>query len=160
MKRFALGLLYAALSLVPAHARDGGQWAQVSPERKQFFNDAKMPDSPRQSCCGEADAYEADDFDSDPDGTLVAIITCNEPDVITGQDKHGNPVGYCSIEGERTYDNDGDKTTVPARPPGTRIRIPAEKILKPHKPENLTKHGWVFLGSDDRVYCYEFGFGN
>ena len=136
--RIALALLLATTT---AYGRPNEKWAQVSPERRDFFRDAHMPDSPRVSCCGLADAYEADDFDTDPDGGLVAIITCNEPDV-PDTDK-------CRIQAPRVYeDEEGNQLEIPARPPGTRIKIPAEKILKPRAPDNKTGHGWVFINPD------------
>lgn len=150
---------------IPAYARPNQKWADVSIERQLFFGAAKMPDSPRQSCCGEADAYEADDYEVDADGGLVAILTCNEPDVIDGIDGRGHQRGHCSIQGELTYETDNgegpETVTRPARPPGTRIKIPMEKILKPGQPENKTGHGWVFLSPiDGRVWCYAWASGN
>lgn len=149
MKRFALGLLCAAISFAPAHARDGSQWAQASPERKQFFKEAKQPDDhvpPPASCCGDADAYEADDFETDAAGNLVAIITCNDPENC----KQTAP--YDDGEG-------GTVTAPPRRPAGSRFVISPAKILRPHEPENHTGHGWVFISDGGSIYCYAFPFG-
>jgi hypothetical protein len=144
----------------PAFARPNQQWADVSSERREFFGAAKMPDSPRQSCCGEADAYEADDYEVDANGNLVAILTCNEPDVIDGIDGRGIQRGHCSIQEEKSVDDgEGGLAVRPARPPGTKIVIPMGKILRPNEPINKTGHGWVFMSGDGHVFCYTWGSG-
>jgi hypothetical protein len=63
-----------AMSVVPAKARDDGQWADQPENIRQWFQSLKQPDHPRVSCCGEADAFEADRFEVDGDH-YVAIIT-------------------------------------------------------------------------------------
>ena len=79
------------------------------------------------SCCGIADAYEADDFDTDAAGNLYAILTCNEP-------RHCEHV-------------DGKVE----RPPGSRHLVPKEKVLVPGKPLNNTGHGWVFISTNNSI---------
>ncbi len=96
------------------------------------------------SCCGEADAFEADDWEVDAAGNLWAILTC---------------VGVGSCE------------EVPGkvvRAPGTKVKIPPSQVLV-HDPAlpNNTGHGWVWIapgGQTDnegnpRVYCYAFPTG-
>jgi hypothetical protein len=61
------------------HARDAGQWSDTDATVRTWFRDLKQPDNPRQSCCGEADAYYADSFEVDGDA-YVAIITDTRPD--------------------------------------------------------------------------------
>ena len=84
-------------------ARDNGQWEGSPPHVRQWFRDLKQPDNPKQSCCGEADAYEADLFEVDNDH-YVAIIT-NGKGVIPNGTKipvpthklkwdKGNPTGH------------------------------------------------------------------
>jgi hypothetical protein len=94
MKRLALGLIAVALLSGPAPARDpDGRWAQLQPgetveemqARSAWFARQKMPDSPRQSCCGEADAYYADSVRVDSDGTVWAVITDERPDAPLGR---------------------------------------------------------------------------
>lgn len=63
-----------AISLSPALARDNGQWADSPLAVRQWFQNLMQPDHPRMSCCGEADAYEADQFEIEGDH-YVAIIT-------------------------------------------------------------------------------------
>ncbi len=62
---------------LPPHVfnvRDDGQWAQQPESVRKWFRELMQPDYPNTSCCGEADAFEADDFEQDGD-RYVAIIT-------------------------------------------------------------------------------------
>jgi len=61
---------------IPTFARDGGQWEGQPLAVSQWFRTLMQPDHPRISCCGEADAYEADSFEVDGDH-YVAIITAH-----------------------------------------------------------------------------------
>jgi hypothetical protein len=63
-----------AAGVVAVTARDAGPWADVPENVRQWFESLKQPDHPRQSCCGEADAFEADSFEVEGDH-YVAIIT-------------------------------------------------------------------------------------
>jgi hypothetical protein len=94
-----------ALSVVStiALARDNGQWGYQPLNVRQWFQSLTQPDNPYMSCCGEADAYEADDF-AQEDGHYVAIITKGDekfpegtrvviPDNKIKFDK-GNPTGH------------------------------------------------------------------
>jgi hypothetical protein len=77
MKTLVLVLATAALlpSLgVNVHARDDGQWGDQPANIRQWFQSLMQPDNPVMSCCGEADAFEADTFEVDGD-RYVAIIT-------------------------------------------------------------------------------------
>ena len=68
-----LAIIVLALG-VPAAARDDGQWANSPPHVREWFQSLRQPDHPRVSCCGEADAFEADTFETEGDH-YVAIIT-------------------------------------------------------------------------------------
>lgn len=68
--RYVVSVL--ALLASPAVAND--PWNGVDPLTRQWFETLMQPDHPRVSCCGEADAYEADDFAVEGDH-YVAIIT-------------------------------------------------------------------------------------
>ena len=70
---FATAALLAALD-VTVHARDNGQWGDQPANIRQWFQSLMQPDNPVMSCCGEADAFEADTFEVDGD-RYVAIIT-------------------------------------------------------------------------------------
>jgi hypothetical protein len=60
--------------IVTANARDIGQWGDKPAFVRQWFQSLMQPDHPHLSCCGEADAYEADTFEIDGDH-YVAVIT-------------------------------------------------------------------------------------
>jgi hypothetical protein len=72
MYRFVVPAL--ALLSLPALARDNGQWGNQPLAVRQWFQGLMQPDNKTQSCCGEADAYEADNFEVKGD-QYVAIIT-------------------------------------------------------------------------------------
>lgn len=69
-----LAVLAALAMLSPAIARDNGQWADSPASLRQWFQSLMQPDIPTMSCCGEADAFEADSFLVEGDH-YVAIIT-------------------------------------------------------------------------------------
>ena len=96
-------ILTSALLAAPAFARDDGQWDLVDPHVRQWFQGLMQPDNPTASCCGEADAVEADTF-SEKDGHYVAVVTDGKgilapgtriliPDAKIKWDK-GNPTGH------------------------------------------------------------------
>jgi hypothetical protein len=60
--------------IASALARDNGQWADSPAAVRQWFQSLMQPDNPYLSCCGEADAFEADTFEVDGD-QYIAIIT-------------------------------------------------------------------------------------
>jgi hypothetical protein len=91
------------LAAPPALARDNGQWADQPAYLRQWFQKLMQPDNPVVSCCGEADAFEADSFEV-RDDQYVAIIT-NGKGVIPEGTKitvpnakmkwdEGNPTGH------------------------------------------------------------------
>jgi hypothetical protein len=95
--------IVVATGIVAAKARDDGQWADVPENVRQWFQSLKQPDHPRVSCCGEADAFEADNFEVEGDH-YVAIITNGKGLIANGTriavpngkmkwDK-GNPTGH------------------------------------------------------------------
>ena len=114
-----LGCLYAG-----ANARDLGQWENVDPAIKQWYQALMQPDVPTASCCGEADAYFADDVHV-RDGKTYVIVT---------DDRADEPRGRPHIE------------------IGTEIEVPNHK-LKWDK-SNPTGHGVIFLSRNHYVFCY------
>lgn len=66
--------LVLAILLGTSHARDNGQWGNSPAQVRQWFQSLMQPDNPYMSCCGEADAFEADTFEIEGDH-YVAIIT-------------------------------------------------------------------------------------
>lgn len=109
-------LLWLTLSHYPAHARDLGQWADTDPAIVAWYSKLQQPDN-GQSCCGEADAYEADEAHV-TDGKVVAVITDERDDV---------PLRRQHV------------------PVGTRYVIPENKITRVDG--NPTGHVIVFLGA-------------
>jgi hypothetical protein len=55
-------------------ARDLGQWENGDPGLKQWYQALMQPDVPSASCCGEADAYWADEIHV-RNGKTYAIVT-------------------------------------------------------------------------------------
>ncbi|MDB5651287.1 MAG: uncharacterized protein JWL62_2807 [Hyphomicrobiales bacterium] len=56
------------------NARDYGQWEGTDPETRAWFRNLKQPDHPLVSCCGDADAYFADEYEI-REGRVFARIT-------------------------------------------------------------------------------------
>ncbi len=91
-----------------------------------------------RSCCGQADAYEADDLVV-IDGALWATLTCNDPD---------------------------DCAPIPGkveRAVGSKFKVKASEVLVNEYPINKTGHGWIWISptvTDDEgnlvIYCYSF----
>ena len=102
-------VLVAILSVCGlAYGRDNGQWGDADPIVKAWISKLKMPDNPLMSCCGEADAYEADLGETDEAGHNYAIITGTRgnplpvgtkllvpPEKI--QNRQGNPSGHVIV---------------------------------------------------------------
>jgi hypothetical protein len=66
--------LLALLLSAPSLARDNGQWTDSPASIRHWYQRLMQPDNPQVSCCGEADAFEADSFEVEGDH-YVAIIT-------------------------------------------------------------------------------------
>ena len=66
-------LLLLLLCTVTVPARDAQQWIEDTAIAK-WFKTLMQPDNPMISCCGDADAYEADSF-AQEGKQYVAIIT-------------------------------------------------------------------------------------
>ncbi len=96
-------LLLALVVSSSAVARDNGQWTASPPHIRQWFQQLRQPDHPRLSCCGEADAFEADNFEVEDDH-YVAIITDGRGVLPNGKKipvpnhkmkwDNGNPTGH------------------------------------------------------------------
>ena len=77
--------LYGLLTSLPDgvwSVRYDPEWENRPANVRQWFQNLKQPDNPRISCCGDADAYEADLFEQDGD-SWVAIITGQGPEIAT-----------------------------------------------------------------------------
>ncbi len=121
---FCLVISAAIVVAFVASARDLGQWDSVDPSIREWYQALMQPDVPTASCCGEADAYWADEVHV-KGGKTYAIITDDRPD---------------------------EPRRRPHIDIGTEIEIPNNK-LKWDK-SNPTGHGIVFLSRAGYVFCY------
>lgn len=117
-----LGACVLVVSIV--QARDVGQWAESDPATAQWFATLKQPDNPLISCCGEADAYWADEVEIE-DGKVYAVIT---------------------------DDRDDGALSRQHVPVGTRILVPPHKYKWDRG--NPTGHVVIFLSRNLDVFCY------
>lgn len=131
------------IGIVASPARDLGQWNNTEPQIKHWYQGLMQPDTdPPISCCGEGDAYWADEAVVEDGGKIVvAIIT---------DDRDDAPLG-------RMHENIG-----------ARYVIPPNKIT--WKDGNPTGHVVLFLSyptlsttggqiGTRRVLCYVMGSG-
>ena len=125
----ALVLLLAVLLSHGAHARDLGQWEGSNPAIREWYQSLMQPDQPQTSCCGEADAYWADEVHIRDGKTFVTIT----------DDRDDAPLGRPHVD------------------VGTVIEIPAYKLKWDRS--NPTGHGVVFLSRQGFVFCYVQGTG-
>jgi hypothetical protein len=130
------------------------QWSDIelSLEEKMWIRELKMPDQPRVSCCGEADAYWADSYE-----TVDCSYTASEEDpfpekqvcyvaIITDK-RDDKPLG-------RQHREVGSKFIVPNyKLRKDTLGLPKDKDGNPIG--NPTGHGVIFLNSGGDVYCYE-----
>lgn len=111
--QLAFMLIVASCAPAPVTAADGGRWneqmSQMSPQDAAdmyaWFPTVKVPDQPAMSCCGIADAYEADIYRVE-DGKTIARVTKGDAKWQTGHEvvippnrivpfrSHGNPTGH------------------------------------------------------------------
>lgn len=137
-----IGGIAFILLLSSVSARDLGQWDKIDPLVKAWFGELMQPDTIGAmgggvSCCGESDAYWADDVHV-RDGKIYAVIT---------DDRDDGPLMRMHEE------------------IGTEYEIPLNKIVgDKQRVGNPTGHTVIFLGTrywlnDDRqsprqVLCY------
>ncbi len=84
MKIPTFGITFGALAAlfignVKANARDLGQWGNSDPAVREWYRGLMQPDNPAASCCGESDAYWADEVHV-RDGKTFAKITDDRDD--------------------------------------------------------------------------------
>ncbi len=130
MKYLAPFLLLIALLLpTPAfpheHGRTDPAWEATPPEVQEWYRGLMQPDVPTISCCGESDAYWADEVHVNKDGETVAVITDDRDDAPFH--RHHVPVG-------------------------TEIIVPPNKLKWDRG--NPTGHGIIFLSNQNYVWCY------
>lgn len=113
----------------PARSHDLGQWENSDPTIREWYQSLMRPDAPSSSCCGEADAYWADEVHV-RGGKTFAVITDDRPD---------EPFGRPHI------------------PVGTEIEIPPEKLKWDRS--NPTGHNILFVSSAKYAWCFVQGSG-
>lgn len=114
---------FASVALL--HARDLGQWAGEDQAIASWFQTLMQPDNPTVSCCGQADAYWADQVETGPHGETIAVIT---------DEREDEPLMRHHV------------------PVGTRIVVPNKKIK--FDKGNPTGHIVIFLDFENAPYCY------
>ena len=114
--------IFLIMLAVAAHSRDLGQWGDT--EQSSWYKTLMQPDLPAVSCCGEADAYWADSYETVGD-QYIAIITDPRPD---------GPLQRRHVD------------------IGTKIVVPNNKLK--FDQSNPTGHGLIFLSRADYVFCY------
>lgn len=124
MKVVAFGLimgLLAALFIGNVKAHD-----HSNPSQNEWYQSLMQPDNPKMSCCGEADAYWADEM------------------------KYRNGKVYAVV----TDDRDDKALKRPHIPSGTEIEVPNNKLKWDRG--NPTGHGVIFLSPHpyNFVYCF------
>jgi hypothetical protein len=107
-----------------AHGRDLGQWENTDPEVREWYRGLMQPDNPAASCCGEADAYWADEVHV-KDGKTFATIT---------DDRDDAPLMRPHVD------------------IGTQIEIPDYKLKWDRG--NPSGHSIVFMSRGGNVYCF------
>ena len=142
----------SCLSVGQAHAGEYGRAAGAianTPEQRAWYNSLKRPDYPTASCCGEGEAYWADESHWEG-GQMYAVITDDRPDCLPAPGEWNDQV--C-----RNHEDIG-----------TRYAVPPAKILGGESHGNPTGHVIIFLsgptwntehGMSRAVICYVMNGG-
>lgn len=124
----AMGAAFGAL-IGSVRAKDVGQWEASDPAVREWYKSLMQPDNPSASCCGESDAYWADEVHV-RDGKTYATITDDRPD---------------------------EPLRRPHIPVGTEILVPDHKLT--WKYGNPVGHNILFVTTGGHVYCFIQGSG-
>ena len=138
-----VGFALCAGTSLPVQSRDGWEGRPLvcdpavmqNGPRLQLCQDwiatVKQPDT-RISCCGDGDAFMADDFQVGPHGEYYAVITGDYP------------------KEQSTYPDTPKPITR-----GSKILIPPNKLNRAQEDGgNPSGHGVVFIGRSGEVLCY------
>jgi hypothetical protein len=122
-------LALAAALLLPriSSAHDDGQWGNADPTVREWYRSLMRPDAPASPCCGEADAYWADEIHV-RNGKVYATIT---------DDRDDTPLRRPHLD------------------IGTQIEVPPEKLKWDRG--NPTGHNVIFVSSGtmpNYVWCF------
>ena len=121
---FLFAMLWLGIVLSGAKARDLGQWEAGDPDVREWYRSLMQPDNPKASCCGESDAYWADEIRV-RNGKVYAVVTDNRPD---------GPLMR------------------PHVPVGTEVEIPDYKLK--YDRGNPTGHNILFMTRSQYVLCF------
>jgi hypothetical protein len=125
-------LLFGLILAAPSWGHDDGQWGNADPAVRNWYQSLMRPDAPASSCCGEADAYWADEVHV-RDGKTFATITDNRSDLLLHR---------------------------PHIEVGTEIEVPSSKLKWDQS--NPTGHNVIFVTSGTvphYVWCFVQGTG-
>lgn len=122
--RRCLAALFVIAAVTGAAARDLGQWGNSDPAIREWYQSLMQPDNPLAPCCGEADAYWADEIHV-RNGRAYATIT---------DDRDDAPLKRPHVD------------------VGTVVEIPNHKLKWDRS--NPTGHGVVFMTPGGHVYCF------
>lgn len=117
-------VFWIGLNCGAAFSRDLGQWENGDSSVREWYQGLMQPDNPSASCCGESDAYWADEIHV-KDGKTFATIT---------DDRDDAPLKRPHVD------------------IGTIVEIPNNKLKWDRS--NPTGHGVVFLSRGGYVYCF------
>lgn len=121
-RHFIVGLVTVLLMIVlmfTAHAHDAEHH-----EFDEWYQELMQPDNPTASCCGQADAYYADEIHF-RNGKTYAVIT---------DDRDDKPLGRSHVD------------------VGTEVEVPDSKLKWDRS--NPTGHGVVFISRMGYVFCF------
>jgi hypothetical protein len=116
--------ILAALFIGNVKAHDSGQWEASDPAIQEWYRGLMQPDEPTRSCCGESDAYWADEIRVRA-GKVYAVVTDDRPD---------GPLMR------------------PHVPVGTEVEIPNYKLKFDRG--NPTGHNILFMSRSYYVFCF------
>lgn len=134
MIRVSLLVAVVLIQVQTLSARDIGQWSDGDQELRQWYAALMQPDVPETSCCGEADAYWADDVRV-RDGRVYASIT---------DDRDDAPRGRLHVENGTEFEIPPNKLKWSNSDPQRTVKIA----------RNPTGHGVIFISRDGYVFCY------
>ena len=126
-----VGILMAIFAAHGARAGDYGRAAGAianTPEQRAWYSRLMRPDAPASSCCGEGEAYWADESHWEG-GEMYAVITDDRPDCLPKTSEL--EVVVCRAHEEV----------------GTRYVVPAARIVGVQSHGNPTGHVIVFLSA-------------
>jgi hypothetical protein len=123
-------LLWLFLVLVGSvYARDLGQWEDHDAAVRVWFQKLMQPDDPEHSCCGEGDAYWADEVHY-ANGHMIAVITDTRDDGPLRR-MHEDPGAEYVVLPSKITRRDGNPTGHVLIFLGTKVLDTNNRLMKP-----------------------------